>query len=278
MDISWSTLSSDQLKAEAASYLEDHNDGSTAFFDPDQGLWRLESIDPLKLSAFDSRKAADAWIREEIQAFYLMGDSRGQMYQTMIESGFNDPVIVGVSHEGAKLWDGYHRTAIAMVRGEKIPSIVGYADPLVASLSDEPRTFSQRELEAMDIDILDVLAFGYKSGDVVELDPRDILIKYPCDLDNPIEKFRTGGMAWVRSVSLEEPVEVSIGEDGKKYLEDGHHRRFSALKQGFKLKAEIEVKGSPVAFILNRQSELYKIQKSQRPNKSNNRDDDSYTV
>jgi hypothetical protein len=106
----------------------------------------------------------------------------------------------------------------------------------------------------MDIDILDMMAFGCKSGEVVELDPKDILIKYPGDLDNPIEKFRVGGMKWVRSVSLEEPVEVSIGDDGNKYLEDGHHRRFSAIKQGKKLKAEIEVKGNPVKFILNRQS------------------------
>lgn len=256
MDISWSTLSSDQLKAEAASYLEDHNDGSAAFFDPDQGLWRLESIDPLKLSAFDSREAAEAWIKEEIQAFNLMGDSRGKMYQTMIESGFIDPVIVGASHEGAKLWDGYHRTAIAMVRGEKLPSIVGYADPLVASLSDEPRIFSQRELEAMDIDILDMMAFGCKGGEILELDPKEIHIKYPGDLDNPIEKFRLGGMAWVRSVSFEEPVEVSIGDDGKKSLEDGHHRRFCAIKLGRKIKAEIEVKGNPVTYILKRQETL----------------------
>jgi hypothetical protein len=263
MKIDWASLSTEQLKTEALEHLQDHDDGSTAFFDPNQGLWRLEVIDPFKLSAFHSKEAASLWIREEIEFFNSVSDGRGQLYQSMIEDGFSDPVIVGASHESAKLWDGYHRTAIAMARGEALPAVVGYSDPLVPSLSGQPRIFSQRELEVMDIDILDVLAFGYKSGEIVELDPRDILIKYPCDLDNPIEKFRTGGMAWVRSVSLEEPVEVSIGEDGKKYLEDGHHRRFSAIKQGFKLKAEIEVKGSPVAFILRRQDGLAQLAKKQ---------------
>jgi hypothetical protein len=113
--------------------------------------------------------------------------------------------------------------------------------------------YSHRELEAMDIDDLDRIAFGCNDGDILYVDPASLVIKYPCDLDNPEEKFRLGGMAWVRSVSFDEPIHVSIGEDGRKYLEDGHHRRFSAIKQGISLQAQIEIRANPVKVILARQ-------------------------
>lgn len=246
-------LSHEQLVELATSHRQDHDDSSTSFFEPEAGVWRIEDLDPLTLGAFPSISAAKTWIAEEIAYFAESGDQRAATYQAMLEHGVEDPVIAGVSHDGAKLWDGYHRAAIAMVRGESLTSVVGYSDGLVPALSGEPRVFTQSQLEMMDIDILDKMAFGCNDGDIIELDPSEIVIKYPCDLGNPEECFRVGGMKWVRSVSFEDPIEVSIGDDGRKYLEDGHHRRFSAIKLGLKLKAEIEIKGNPVQFILRRQ-------------------------
>lgn len=115
----------------------------------------------------------------------------------------------------------------------------------------------------MDIDILDKIAFGCNDGDVIIVNPADLVIKYPGDLENPLECYRKGGMAWVRSVSLEDPIEVSIGEDGRMYLEDGHHRRFAAIKRGEKLRAEVEIKGNPIRHILARQSAELAAQKGQ---------------
>lgn len=137
--IDWTTLDIGELQAEAEGYRDDHDDGSTAFFDPDQGLWKLELIDPMAVAAFDSKGSAAAWIKKEIEFFNSIADSRGRLYQEMIDNGVNDPVIVGVSSDCAKLWDGFHRTAIAMTRGEGLLAIVGYADSLVKSLSMAPQ-------------------------------------------------------------------------------------------------------------------------------------------
>lgn len=114
--------------------------------------------------------------------------------------------------------------------------------------------FTEEQLIDMDVDELDQIAFGCKGGDVISINPQDLLIKYPSDLENPEDCYRRGGMNWVMSVDLDEPVQVSIGEDGKMYLEDGHHRRFAAIKRGAKLSAEVEIKGNPIRHILARQS------------------------
>lgn len=105
---------------------------------------------------------------------------------------------------------------------------------------------SHAELEAMDIDELDRIAFGCNEGDILLVDPNKLAIKYPCDMDNPEYRFKLEGMKWVNSVSFDEPIQVSIGNDGRMYLEDGHHRRFAAIKKGVKLEAEIEIRGNPI--------------------------------
>lgn len=117
------------------------------------------------------------------------------------------------------------------------------------------RIYTQVELEGMDIDALDRLAFGVAGGDQLELAPDQIQIKYPDDLVNPQHRLATEGMAWARSVDLSEPVDVSINEAGQFELEDGHHRWTAARLTGRKLQAVIEIKGNPVRRILARQAE-----------------------
>lgn len=112
---------------------------------------------------------------------------------------------------------------------------------------------TRAELEKLDIDTLDKMAFGHVSGDIVTVNPRDIKVQYRDDLVNPQDKFDKGGMAWARSVNLSEPVKVEIKTDGKMYLADGHHRWFAAIKTGQKIKAEIEIKGKPIEAILAKQ-------------------------
>jgi len=112
--------------------------------------------------------------------------------------------------------------------------------------------YTEDELIAMDIEELDTLAFGVTSGQIVSLKPSDINI-YLSDIENPEYKYKKEGMSWVNSVSFDEPVEVSIKQDGKLYLEDGHHRWFAANKLGKNLKAEITVQANPVKYILEHQ-------------------------
>lgn len=132
------------------------------------------------------------------------------------------------------------------------------------SLPEVEKLYTEDELMAMDTDDLDVLAYGYKTGDCIELPLSKINLIYT-DLENAEYKFKLGGMAWVNSVSFEDPVEFSINKNGGFDLEDGHHRYFAAGKLGRKLRGVIEkVKGNPVVFILERQAKAAKESKHKR--------------
>lgn len=116
-------------------------------------------------------------------------------------------------------------------------------------------SYARRELEHMDIDELDRMAFGVVGGQQVDLAPADIHIRYHCDLENPQALFEAKGMAWAHSVDLSEPIEVSVDDRGDFYLEDGHHRWFAAGKTGRRLKATVEIKGKPIEKILADQAQ-----------------------
>lgn len=111
---------------------------------------------------------------------------------------------------------------------------------------------TQEALERLDIDTLDKSAFGYKSGDIVSVNPAQLRLQYPGDMENPEAKFKQGGMRWVRSVDLREPIDVDIKSDGRMYLADGHHRYFAAKMLGQPLRAKIDIKAKPIPVILKR--------------------------
>lgn len=119
--------------------------------------------------------------------------------------------------------------------------------------------YTREELESMDIDDLDRMAFGYVGDQIVQLDPDQIKLKPNWnDIENAEYKYKLWGMDWVRSVSFEEPVEVSVNNDGVLELEDGHHRWFAAKKLGLPLKAVIEIKGKPIERLLAMQDRAEK--------------------
>jgi hypothetical protein len=125
--------------------------------------------------------------------------------------------------------------------------------PFNISLNCKDLPWTRQKLEAMDIDDLDWMAYGYIGNQIVELDPSQITIKWHEDLKNPQHKFKLGGMDWVRSVCFDEPVKVSIAQDGTIHLEDGHHRYFAAIKLERTLRAVVEIKGKPIERILEMQ-------------------------
>ncbi len=104
------------------------------------------------------------------------------------------------------------------------------------------KEYTRRELEQKSWDELCKMAYGVSRGDIIKLKPSEIKIKYKDDLVNPkaifdceIKKNGKCGMNWVKSVSFNEPIKVSLGINGKStkeewYLEDGHHRLFAAKK------------------------------------------------
>lgn len=111
---------------------------------------------------------------------------------------------------------------------------------------------TREELEALDIEQLDKLAFGANTGDVIEVSPQSIRILYEGDLENPEHLFKQGGMEWANSVDLSEPIELSIDTQGRYNLEDGHHRWFAAHERGEQLHAVIEIKGNPIERIFEK--------------------------
>lgn len=113
--------------------------------------------------------------------------------------------------------------------------------------------YTREELELMDIEELDRMAFGVVDGEDVTIQPSQVRILYPCDLENPQALFDKGGMAWARSVDLSEPVLLSVDDEGAFGLEDGHHRWFAAEKTGRDLVGTVTIKGNPVRRILARQ-------------------------
>jgi hypothetical protein len=113
---------------------------------------------------------------------------------------------------------------------------------------------TRADMECMDIDDLDWMAYGFFGDQIVDVDPSRISIRWHCDLANPEHRFAKGGMDWVRSVSFDEPIEVSVAQDGTLQLEDGHHRWFAAGKLGRTLKAVVEIKGKPIERILEMQT------------------------
>lgn len=117
----------------------------------------------------------------------------------------------------------------------------------------EQALLKESDLNLLPISELDRMAFGVTSGDRIEVSPDELHIAYPGDLENPRHAYAMGGDAWLKSVSLEEPIEVSIDQQGRKVLENGHHRYLAASLLGKKLQAIVDVKGNPIRFLLSRQ-------------------------
>lgn len=94
----------------------------------------------------------------------------------------------------------------------------------------------------------DKIAFGFSDGEIIKLMPSDINIKWVDDLENAeykINNVMRFGKHFKDSLSKLPPVEVSINEDGKFYLEDGHHRYVLAKKENKSLNAIVEIKANP---------------------------------
>lgn len=124
--IDFRCLTSSELARLVAADRSDNDDGSPFFFDALSGEWRFALIDPTMLGAFESVDQAQAWIQDEIQMFDEEGQAcRADYYRLMLAEGFSEPVTVGQIGAEGRIWDGWHRTAIAMVHGELLPAIVG---------------------------------------------------------------------------------------------------------------------------------------------------------
>lgn len=125
----------------------------------------------------------------------------------------------------------------------------------LASRHGLSRAELRRELERVEIDTLDRWAFGVAGDDVITVKPRDLAIVHLDDLDNAVYqagRYPGGQAAWAKSVSLEEPVEISVTTPGQFVLEDGHHRYLAAKLLKRSLTGKVSIKGKPIEELLAR--------------------------
>jgi len=131
--------------------------------------------------------------------------------------------------------------------------IVVFDTNQILRLAPGAPVMSAQELEAFDCDLLDCVAFGVVSDEVVTLTADRLQVRYPGDLDCAEHDLRANGPCPVETVDLSEPIDVSVDESGCFLIEDGHHRYVAARARGCSLMAKIEIKGNPVRAILARQ-------------------------
>jgi len=113
----------------------------------------------------------------------------------------------------------------------------------------------RRELEQLDIDQLDKWAFGVAGDEIRKFAPKDLTVVHFDDLANAryqADRYAGGPKQWAKSVSLAEPVDISVSRPGEFILQDGHHRYLAAQLSGRKLSAKITVKGKPIEELLKR--------------------------
>ena len=130
----------------------------------------------------------------------------------------------------------------------------------------DDRIYTENELTRMNIDTLDMMAFGIKRCRM-ELPWQQIHIVHRNDYSNAVAKFKRFGMKWARECyanSRNEPVEVAY-RNYRFELENGHHRFYAARKLNKPLICDIEVKMNPVVEILNRQKARQPVAPPQPP-------------
>ncbi len=112
---------------------------------------------------------------------------------------------------------------------------------------------SRAELETLSTHVLDKEAFGFESGDVLDVPVRDIFIKYDDDLAQArldVQQALDAVALAKRIHAKREPVEITVRK-GRLELEDGHHRYVSAkLLKRKTLPAVVTIDDNPIDVIL----------------------------
>lgn len=122
--------------------------------------------------------------------------------------------------------------------------------PLLQEALKYPSSEAWLRSGGANIDLLDKVAFGVTSG-LKELRPEQLKVKHKPDMENVLWDLQKSGLSkrkWAEQVKQVTPIEVSY-EKGNYYIEDGHHRYYAAKILGIPLKANVEVKGNPIAAI-----------------------------
>jgi len=106
---------------------------------------------------------------------------------------------------------------------------------------------NSREYDLLDFDALSREAFGFSRDDIKTLYPGQLKVKWKEDFNNVVLEQKKSGLSpedWAQTINLSEPIDVSY-EDGKFYVEDGHHRYYAAKILNKPLNIDLQIKDKP---------------------------------
>lgn len=95
---------------------------------------------------------------------------------------------------------------------------------------------------------LDKIAFGFSIEDITKLWPSQLGILHKTDLEEVYVEIQKSGESkkkWAKKIDTSKPIDV-IFQDGKFWLEDGHHRYVAATILGEELNVVVEMKDDAV--------------------------------
>lgn len=108
---------------------------------------------------------------------------------------------------------------------------------------------SRAELEELPTPVLDRVAFGFESGDLLDVPMSEIVIIYPDDLAQAVLDVMESSLA-KRILREKDPIAITVRR-GRLELEDGHHRYVSAKMLKRKtLPARVTIDDNPINVIL----------------------------
>lgn len=103
-------------------------------------------------------------------------------------------------------------------------------------------------------DALDRAAFGFTEDSLKTLMPNQLKIKWKDDWNNvkaevrDSEKIGISKLEWAKKINLAEPIDV-IYENGKFYIDDGHHRTYAAKILKKPLNINLQIKDNPFKYL-----------------------------
>lgn len=116
-------------RAYARSVFGDNDDGS---LHPDDADWTVERLPTaLLMPLMGDRDQWKTWFDEEVAARYEeIEPGYSVHWEEFAEAETDEEIVVSIVDGTIQIWDGWHRTAGAIVRGaETIPAVVGRPIP-----------------------------------------------------------------------------------------------------------------------------------------------------
>lgn len=121
MDVHFATLCEHELRMIADMHRGACDDGN---LDPRDLSWRVLEMDVARLVGCMPQMGWAEWLRDEIADAH--GDRALDWPDVEGDDEIQEPIVVTDVDGEVQIWDGWHRTAVAIVRGDRtVPTILG---------------------------------------------------------------------------------------------------------------------------------------------------------